>query len=265
MKVTILNDNRSSGSRFVCEHGLSVLLQWDGKSLLLDTGQTDKYVKNAEALHIDLSAVDACVLSHGHYDHSGGLAYLDRRIPIYIGKGATQVRYSLSSVMKKANGMPRPEILREFEVHEVEGVLRLDDEVTLFALPEDAPANPHLVVDGEKGGNVPDRFGDEIFTLVRTGGCTLLFGGCTHHGLEQLLAYVREHLGVEKLSAFVGGLHLSGQPAEVIAQQADAALRHLHVERWIVNHCTGAEALMYWRDRFGALDGYSGTVIEIAQ
>lgn len=263
MKVTILNDNRSSASCFACEHGLSVLVQWDNGSLLLDTGQTDKFLRNAETLGISLTDVDACVVSHGHYDHSGGMQFLNRSIPIYIGKDASRVRYSLSSVMKKPNGMPRPEILSEFNLHVVDGVMRLSDEVTLFSLPTDAPANERLVVDGPDGSLVPDLFSDELFTLIHTGETTLLFGGCTHHGLSQLLTFVRDSLAISHIDVFVGGLHLSGRPIDIIEHEAHSATSILPVDRWLVGHCTGDDALQYWKQHLGAEDAFAGMQIEV--
>ena len=75
MKWTILSDNRSSDSRLSTEHGLSILLETERHKILLDTGASDVFIKNAEQLGIDLSDVDYVFISHGHSDHAGGLRY----------------------------------------------------------------------------------------------------------------------------------------------------------------------------------------------
>ena len=73
MRWTVLSDNRSDDSRLTTEHGLSILLHTDRLMILLDTGASDVFIRNAEQLGIDLSAVDYVFISHGHSDHAGGL------------------------------------------------------------------------------------------------------------------------------------------------------------------------------------------------
>ena len=75
MKWTILSDNRSNDSRLSIEHGLSILLETERYRILLDTGASDVFIKNAEVLGVDLSNVDYVFISHGHSDHAGGLRY----------------------------------------------------------------------------------------------------------------------------------------------------------------------------------------------
>ena len=75
MKWTVLSDNRSRDGRLSTEHGLSILLQTQRHKILLDTGASDVFIKNAEQLGIDLCDVDYVFISHGHSDHAGGLRY----------------------------------------------------------------------------------------------------------------------------------------------------------------------------------------------
>ena len=78
MKWTVLSDNRSSDSHLSTEHGLSILLETEQHKILLDTGASDLFIRNAGQLGIDLSDVDYVFISHGHSDHAGGLRYFMR-------------------------------------------------------------------------------------------------------------------------------------------------------------------------------------------
>lgn len=266
MRLTILSDNNLSDRRCACEHGLSVWAEVGGKCYLLDTGQGDKFALNARALGVDVSRAEALVISHGHYDHAGGVLTFHDLAPhadIVMTPLSLRPKYSVSSVMTKYNGVPDVQSVRALDVRFAEGVCRFSDNVLLFTLPDDAPANNHLMIESESG-LTPDTFADELFILLCEEGRHVLFGGCTHHGLEQLLAYVHDVIGIEHLDAFVGGLHLKGRSSEEI-ERSIAVARRYDVRRWIVNHCTGNEAIAMWHAAFGGepRDGYTGAVVEI--
>lgn len=266
MRFAILVDNNLENRLCACEHGLSVWLEVGDKCYLLDTGQSGKFADNAMTMGIDLRRADYVVLSHGHYDHSGGLASLrDMGIdaPVIMSPYTLRAKYSVSSVMTKYNGVPQADDVRRMSHLLVDGSMKLSDNVTVFSLPSDAPANEHLMMaQGER--LVPDTFADELFVLVTEGSKCALFGGCTHHGLSQVLEYVRSHFGIEHLDAFVGGLHLKGRSTEEIQRNIDVARRY-DVSKWVVNHCTGNEAISMWSDVFGseARDGYTGSSFEV--
>ena len=91
-----------------------------------------------------------------------------------------------------------------------------------------------------------------------------LFGGCTHHGLEQLLDYTYSVLGIKQIDAFIGGLHLKGKSDKEIECNIEIA-RKYNVRRWIVNHCTGNDAIALWCNAFDSnpRDGYTGSRFEV--
>ena len=97
MKITVLTENTAKNDSFKCEHGLSLYIKTNDKKILFDAGQSDIFLKNSKTLGIDLRTVDLCILSHGHYDHGGGLKYfleINNTAPIYINENAFEPHYN---------------------------------------------------------------------------------------------------------------------------------------------------------------------------
>ncbi len=263
IRLSILTDNHSRSARYVCEHGLSVHVATDHVQLLLDTGQSAKCLHNAAAMNIDLTRLDAVLISHGHYDHAGGLgAVLDvaKNAVVAMHEAALKPKYSVSAKMIKPNGFPNPDVLKKAKVKFVQQTLRLSGEVELFTLPFPAPENKALVQEN----STPDPFDDEVYALINDGRATVLYGGCTHHGIGQVLDYVFRTYALEHLDAYVGGLHLKGRAEDEI-QKAIKSVSAFDVRHWIVNHCTGDEAVAQWRASFKdkCHDGWAGDVVEV--
>lgn len=252
------------------EHGLAIwarLTRPDGSEarVLLDTGQhAPVLLANAQAAGADIASATSVVVSHGHYDHSGGLSALADmgvRCPVFVGVDAERRRFSTQlgqgeggRKMLKPIGMPSPEVLTRLDVRRVTSVTQAEPGLTLFSLPQDAPVNRRLLA---ADGVSPDGFSDEVFALLSDGSHTILFGGCTHHGLPQLLDHVfgalAASLGLQKVDLFVGGLHLQGQPEKEVLRVADVAARY-PVGAWIPLHCTGPVAQEVWSERFKVVD-----------
>ena len=116
MKITVLTENTSSCG-LPCEHGLSLYIESNGKRILFDTGQTALFAENAERLGIDLSAVDICVISHGHYDHGGGLGRfleINDRAPVYLSRHAFG---SYFNAKEKYRSGSRPYAIGQTDIH----------------------------------------------------------------------------------------------------------------------------------------------------
>jgi len=130
MKTITLVENTSANESCIAEHGLSIYIETEKHKLLLDTGQTDAIVRNAEALGIDLAAVDTVILSHGHYDHSGGIlpfSKQNRTAQIIMQRKAAEPHYNGERYI----GIDT-DILKLPNVRLIDSDLRLDDELFLF-------------------------------------------------------------------------------------------------------------------------------------
>lgn len=264
MQFTVLVNNSSSNETLEEEHGLSIYAQCDSCNLLFDSGQTSMFERNASKLGIDLSMTDMAVLSHGHYDHAGGFNDFLKQYPhktIALSRSAWIERFSVKENLTKSIGISLPQngnyIFVDGEISTFQGV-------TLFTLPFDAKVNKRLLKYSSCHKLVPDTFDDEVFTIIRTDDKTVLFGGCTHHGIVNLLNYVFDHFQLSKLDAFIGGLHLSACTEQQIADEING-VRHFKIDNWMLNHCSGDCAIDAWKREFGerVVDGRSGCILTI--
>jgi len=259
LHLTVLVENTCPGGGLVAEHGLALLLETERGTVLFDTGATPAVLAaNAAALGIDLARVSAIVLSHGHYDHTGGLPAVLARAPsarVYYHWRCTVPRWGQRWWVRKSIGMPT-ESRRALESATREPVAgpTLLPEGILLSGP--IPGPPAAAQDGfladADGGSRPDDFTDEVFLLARTPSGWLLATGCCHRGMENTLAHARQLTGGEPVAMVVGGLHLKGAARgdlEAAALALDAAGSR---EVW-AGHCTGDKAITHlakhWQGR----------------
>ena len=205
MKWTVLSDNRTSNDQFETEHGLSILLDTGYYRVLLDTGASDVFIHNATHLGIDLSTVDYVFISHGHSDHAGGLKHLMKindMVQVIVspdavsGKFFSKRRYlhSITTEWPKGN---KERFLMIEQTQEI-----ADDLYIIAHIPHTHPmpqGNQHLFVEDADGNYVNDDFRHEL--ALYTNG--LLFTGCAHSGLENILAACPY-----PVKTVVGGFHL---------------------------------------------------------
>jgi 7,8-dihydropterin-6-yl-methyl-4-(beta-D-ribofuranosyl)aminobenzene 5'-phosphate synthase len=271
MRVVTLSENSAGLRREVlAEHGFSAYLEFGGQRLIFDAGQTTTCVHNADVLGIDLLGVPIA-LSHGHYDHTGGLLSLLERtgsVPVYAHPDVFVSRYTRRGGALRQIGIPfrREEMGAEFDLsrmaREIRPGLWLTGEVPRVV--EFEGADEDLVVLSEEGEiGVDPLLDDQALVLVLERGLFVLLG-CAHSGMINTLEHARKVTGVDTILGVAGGTHL-GFGGEDKLPKTMEALRGLDIEILAPSHCTGfaaASALAAeFPDRF--VNNSVGTAIEL--
>ena len=201
MKICTLIENTASAPDFAAEHGLSLFIETRGNRILFDAGQSGAFMDNAAILGVDLSQVDAAVLSHGHYDHSGGLLRFlecNPTAPIYLTEEALTAHYHgdrYIGVSPDLFGCPRLRFVRENTTLFPGIALRRD--LTLHR-----PIDPCGLTMVENGIKKAEDFRHEQYLLIEEDGRRILFSGCSHRGIENITAHFRPDI-------LIGGFHFS--------------------------------------------------------
>lgn len=215
MKITVLMENRSRREDMHCAHGLSLYIEAGERKLLLDMGPDEKFIENARTLGIDLAEVDTAFLSHGHYDHAGGLAAFcecNSKAKIYMEKEAFGNYYVEKEEEKVFAGID-PDFMEKYRDRIVfsNGRTQLDPTVTLFSdvrgEADYVPLNDGLL-ELRRGIFMQDDFRHEQNIIITEGTKRVLLTGCAHRGIVNILRRCEEILG-RTPDAVVGGFHLS--------------------------------------------------------
>lgn len=269
MRVTVLMENCTPSSRLAARHGLSLWLELaDGRRVLFDMGPDDAFLANTRALGVDVTTADLAVLSHGHYDHGGGLrAFLDacakagRDVPVYVREHAFDEHISGTPERHHAIGLD-PALAADAHVVAVGEKYAAGEGLTLFSTARrDHPAarsNRRLMelVDGEPA---PDRFLHEQSLLVVEDDRRYLVSGCSHGGILNIMDAAEELAG-GPLDAVVAGFHLmdpsGGTVEDPELTRALAAELAARPTRYLTFHCTGTDAFALLRDTLGERAGY---------
>lgn len=247
MRITTLSENTAVRPGVLAEWGLSVLVETDGLNILMDTGAGISVPHNADALRIDLAAVDKIVLSHGHNDHTGGLREVlakTGKVEIIAHPDVWAPKHIRLAERERYVGVPFPrqelEGLGASFTLSTQPVWLSDDVVTTGEIPmitgyEEIDPNIYIKVEGEL---IPDPLLDDRALIIKTDVGLVVILGCAHRGVINTLHHAREVTGMEAIHTVVGGTHLISASEERILLTA-AALKEFGVKRVGVSHCTG--------------------------
>jgi len=257
MELVTLVDNVVYGEGLVGEHGSSFLIKSKGVKILFDTGQTQAILSNANYLAEELHDVDFVVLSHGHYDHCGGLeAFLsvNHTAKIFLKPKAFGEKISMQDNVQHFVGFKLKKPIEAYpnEFVFVEGDMEIAEGIQLIG---DIHTYTHDLVDTSRFfvrdtmNLVQDPFSDELFMVITEGQRRFIFTGCSHKGILNILKTAYEKNGLQRLNYVFGGMHFSGALLRHLDQYL-MQFKRFGIEGLYVNHCTGIDGYFRLKLKF---------------
>ncbi len=256
MEIITLIENEASGglSGLKKEAGLSLFIRSGDKNILFDTGSSGSFADNAEKLGVDLTKVDFVVISHAHFDHTGGLERffsINRDAKVYIREQASGQYYYKVLFLKKYIGVDQ-KLLKEYADRFifVKDDLQLNENmklVTHFSAKHPLPSDSKHILKKEDGKFLPDDFVHEQMLVISEGDKVFYFTGCSHHGILNMVESVPAE---EKNRLFViGGFHMYNPLTKGLSEKKEDVIKtaqlfddNPNIEKILTGHCTGKGA-----------------------
>lgn len=271
--ITLIENNLGSNPNLQCEFGFSVFIKDNDLSLIFDTGQTGKFINNIKKLNINTENIKHVILSHSHYDHTGGLkSYIENFNPsftLHINENFFDKKYSLSDSVSRFLGNNFSQHYlneKKINIHFISDHIHiLSKNITLFT-------NFNLITDFEipnatyfKRKNntfIKDNMTDEIVLGLDTSIGFVLLCGCSHVGIVNIIKNVQNWTG-KKVVGIIGGLHLSKASNDRIEKVIEF-LKVNNIKFLAVSHCTGENILTQLKQNyFSIVPNNTGTILNL--
>lgn len=280
MKITVLIENLKDDSKdLINEHGLSLYIEKGNKRILFDTGKTGNFIINAKKMGICLENVDVVVLSHGHYDHCGGLLSffkINNKAKVYMKRKVLGDYYFHSMFFFKKIGIDKKVFLEySGRINYIDSFTEIMKDVYIitdidehYMTPE---GNKYLFT---KEGNklIKDNFEHELLMVTKEKDGVCLFTGCSHKGTPNMIQATKNTFPNMNIKAVIGGFHLITIPIinslGALQKQIDVITKMImdeNIEKVYPGHCTGVKAYKKLKDILGNRIEYirTGTNIHI--
>ena len=271
MRVVTLVENTAFNADYQVKHGLSLYIETANHKILFDLGMNELFIENARKKNIDISEIDTVIISHGHKDHGGALEHflkLNSKAKFYIREDAFEPHYIKVLGIPFSVGLDGS--LKESEqIVFVKDELQIDEELFIFSNVKNEKyiMKSNSVLYARKDGClVQDDFSHEQNLIINEDGKKVLFSGCSHAGIMNILDKAEELQGCG-MNTVIGGFHLYNPPTkkyerrEMISQLAS----ELHEKSctYFTCHCTGVKAYQQMKEILGESLSYLSTGREI--
>ena len=246
MTISILTDN-NPGRNTPAEHGLSYLIDHDGKRILFDSGQSDLFLQNAGIMGIEMGNIHTTVLSHGHFDHGDGLQYLAGG-KLICHPGCFVKRYRKADYSYNGLKSSKEELARKFDLNTYSKPYQISGKIVFLGeiprVTDFESKNTAFVLDDGTPDFVPD---DSAIALLLEEGLFVVTG-CGHSGIVNTLENAKNVTGENRIYGVMGGFHLKS-----VDRQTKETIRFLkdnHVAHVYPSHCTADPALALFHEDF---------------
>jgi 7,8-dihydropterin-6-yl-methyl-4-(beta-D-ribofuranosyl)aminobenzene 5'-phosphate synthase len=265
MKISVLSEDTSISGLFNYEHGLSLFIEHQDQNILFDTGKSSLFMENAQKLQIDLSECQICAISHGHYDHLGGLIdfmkfngdagiYLKREIfesQYYSKKG------NLERLIGYSSELPA---YKERFIY-CDGACSIKDQLIFigqFDINYPLPKGNNLLLKKSNKFYAPDDFSHELVLAIDTSDGLVIFTGCAHHGILNIINTTKTIFPGKRIHSVIGGFHLI-DTNEFVQTETEKDIHDIGEELvklcpsaiFYTGHCTGIHAFKYLAEVMG--------------
>lgn len=261
VKVTILVENTTPSPKITGEYGLAVLVNINNNSLLLDTGSGDALQTNANVMGIKLEQIEDVIISHGHFDHTGGMLpllnkhtvkrvyahpdiFLHRLLPLNNGKFKDIGCVFNARQLQDAD----VELIFTEKFTEIFPDVFVTGPIPRVTDYEDTGGNFKIEINGEL---LNDQLNDDMSLVINHPQGLIIISGCAHSGMINTISYALQQTGQKKVLAYIGGTHLMSAHQSRIDKTIQA-LKTYNIEKIIVGHCTGFNACATMYNQLGS-------------
>ncbi len=275
--ITLIENTKSDLKSLINEHGLSLYIERRNKRILFDTGRTGNFINNAKKLEINLEQVDLVVLSHGHYDHGGGLLPFFRvnvKAKVYMKKEASGNYYFHTSIFNKNIGLDK-KIFEQYpdRIYYIDSFTEIMEDVFIITKINNHTLNTKgnkFLFSKRKNKIVKDVFDHELIMVIKDNDGLCIFTGCSHNRTVSLIQATKNEFPGVNIKSLIGGFHLIGIPLinllSASRDEINAIAEEIigeNIEKVYTGHCTGKKAYKELKSILGDRINYIKTGTDI--
>ncbi|MEO9571635.1 MAG: MBL fold metallo-hydrolase [Polaribacter sp.] len=260
MQLTVLTENYA-GSGFIAEHGLSYLIEHEGKKVLFDVGNSDVFLKNANQLSIDIQTeIKTVVLSHGHWDHGNGLQFINNK-KLITHPGSFIKRYRKKDNSYLGLKFSKREVEEKFDLKLKKEPFYITDKIIfLGTIPRTNNFESKSTNFIDKNGQ-PDFVIDDSALAIIQNNELIIVTACSHSGVCNIIEYATKITGIKKVKTVIGGFHLKHNNLQT--QQTINYLKEKNIDNIYPSHCTQMEALVAFYNNFNTTQVKTGMILNL--